>query len=276
MLFTGCGQPSNDKTQESPIITPTPTPTPTPEPEDPVIDPVNPTPTPTPVYGGEPYDQAIGNGNYTIHNFYGNDTSLTENNIIDGTDYYASKAETYVKDMANDFDNSLKNRSTTRNYFANLTSAIQNIDTFFNKNNPRGPEFDRATNTIDTAAQPYFKDIIKNLNTEDQRYAFYDCYRYLGNESFKEGLGTYREYQIPQMAAYNEEKESIIEDMGYDPYLDNYGLNFTKYGTDEFSKKITNAIDCLLNIAVKNMINVVTVIMAIRPPVFSGKSPYPR
>ena len=187
---------------------------PTIDPDDPTVDPDNPTvdpddPTIDPddpvVYGEEPYDKAIGNGNYILHNFIGENDKLTAENIVDGTNHYLGKAETYVKGLASNWNESMKDRPAAQNYFANLITAVQNDNSF----NTYG--FDEAVGIMSANAETYFADVVKNLDSTKQRRAFYYCYRIFENESFKEGLGSYRQYSSPQMDAYNEEKESIIE-----------------------------------------------------------------
>ena len=231
MLFTGCDQPAGSTTQEQ--ILPTPN------------------NTQMPVYGDEPYDEALGyHNNYTIHNFIGENTKFSsEENYIDAINYYAKKAETYVKGLAANFDNSLKNRPNTRNYFANLTNSIKKIDTFYSVNNPDGQEFDHAVNTIDTSLQPYFKEIIKNLLTVNQRNAFTYCYRILANE----GLGTYLNQDNLQINDYNKEKELIISLARSNLYFDD--IDFTKYGSNDFFEDITVLLNTIIPTAVKNINN---------------------
>ena len=102
---------------------------PTVDPDDPTIDPDDPTidPDDPVVYGEEPYDKAIGNGNYILHNFIGENDKLTAENIVDGTNHYLGKAETYLKGLASKWNESMKDRPAAQNYFANLITGYRII-----------------------------------------------------------------------------------------------------------------------------------------------------
>lgn len=218
---------------------------PTVDPNDPTIDPDNPTvdpdnPTVDPddpvIYGEEPYDKAIGNGNYILHNFIGENDKLTAENIVDGTNHYLGKAETYLKDLATNWNESMKDRPAAQNYFANLITAVHNNNSF----NTWG--FDEAVSIMSANAKTYFADIIKNLDNEDDRYAFYTAYRILANESYKEGLGSYRQYSSSQMDKYEEEKATLTDAF------------YSEYGKDNFVEP-TEIMDAVLDNAVTNMNN---------------------
>ena len=208
-------------------------------------------------YGGEPYDKAIGNGNYTLHNFVGENTYFPVETIVASTTHYLDKAETYVKGLANNLNSTLEKegRTDAQNYFNDLITAVNNDDFYIDANYPGRNTFDLAINDIDSAAKPYIADIIKNLPTENDRYAFYITYRILANESKKEGLGTYRQYPSDQMTAYQNEKADLLidvecnqEDEG--PFVD---VDIEKdYGTNNF-KQTTKLLDDMLDLAVTNM-----------------------
>ena len=184
VIIAGCSSPQGGDTKDEQVIEKPTKPTdPTVDPDDPTIDPDDPV-----VYGGEPYDKAIGNGNYILHNFIGENDKLTAENIVDGTNHYLGKAETYLKDLASNWNESMKDRPAAQNYFADLITAVQNDNSF----NTAG--FDEAVSIISANAKPYFVDIVKNLDDIGYQNAFYYCYRILANESYKEGLGSYRQY----------------------------------------------------------------------------------
>ncbi len=213
------------------------------EPDDPIVEPDNPIvepDDPTVTYGGEPYDKAIGNGNYILHNFIGENTEFPVETIVDSINHYSNKAETYVKGLADNLDKSLEDRPAARDYLTDYVTAVNNINTFFSTTNPSGRNLDYAIRTIDTAAQTYFTDIIKNLDSLTYRYLFYYCYRTLANESYKEGLGTYRESESAQMDAYNTEKEKIENGYQY-------------YDSENNFAQTTKFMDGLLDMAVNNM-----------------------
>jgi hypothetical protein len=133
------------------------------------------------VYGGEPYDKAIGNGNYILHNFVGENTTFPKETVVDATKYYLGKADIYVKGLVNDLDESLKDRPAAEKYFTDYVTAIKNINTFY-RSNPLDC-LSRFGTIIDEQAQPYFVDIINNLDSIEQCRAFSCCYRVLANES---------------------------------------------------------------------------------------------
>ena len=204
------------------------------------------------VYGGEPYDKVIGNGNYILHNFVGENTVFTAERVVDATKYYLGKADTYVKGLADDLDQSLAARPAAKNYLNDYVTTIENINTFY-QSNPADC-LNNFANIIAGKAKPYITDIIKNLGTSNDRYAFYTAYRILANESFKEGLGTYREFSSSQMEAYEEEKNFLIELAEADkedegPFVD---VDIEKdYSTNNFAQT-TAIMDNLLTMAAQN------------------------
>lgn len=237
-LFTGCGQPEDEELQNKQNIEqPTPTPTPTPTPSDPTVD-----PAPV-VYESQPYDIQLANG-YTLHNFMGKKPPLGSEDIVDATDYYAGKAETYIKGLVNDFNQSLKNRPAAQAYFADLITKIQGIDTFFDKRNPKSVVFDKATNTIDKAAQPYFKNIVKSYDDDAWQYSFYYLYRGFANAAWYAGLSTaYQNDGYYGGILYAGENKAIKSAAGMD---------FKADSEDNYAKA-TAAMNKALNLAADNM-----------------------
>ena len=193
-----------------------------------------------------------------MHNFIGENDKLTAENIVDGTNHYLGKAETYVKDLASNWNESMKDRPAAQNYFADLITAVQNDQYFYiDENYPDDQTFDTAVNKISRNANTYFADIIKNLDNEDDRYAFYTAYRILANESYKEGLGSYRKYSSPQMDEYEEEKNFLIElananKLDGGPFV-NVDIE-QDYNTNNFAQT-TNIVDTMINTVVNNMNN---------------------
>ncbi|MBQ9205691.1 MAG: hypothetical protein IJ158_03135 [Treponema sp.] len=192
--------------------------------------------------------KTIGNGNYFLHTFVGENTEFPAETIEEDAGHYYGEAGTYVKGLANAWNESMADRPAAQNYFANLIDSI-NENNYFNMaaTNPKGTSFDVAVNLVSGNAEKYFANIIKNLNTEAQRYAFYYCYRILSNESFKEGLGTYREGNSSEMDAYNNEKETIMNSFK--------GLDYdSEYGEGNFTCT-TTMMDAALNVAANNIGN---------------------
>ena len=156
-------------------------------------------------------DREIGNGNYILHNFKDNGTAFYAEDTVTAMNKCLSEAESYVKGLANNLDESLNGRAQAKDYFADLVNNVNADKWFYIDTQATYREtFDIGIDALADAARPYITDIIKNLNTENDRYGFYIAYRVLANESYKEGLGTYFQYGSSQKTAYNNEKDSII------------------------------------------------------------------
>ena len=196
----------------------------------------------------EPTTKTIGNGNYFLHNFVGENTEFPAETIEEDAGHYYGEAGTYVKGLANAWNESMADRPAAQNYFANLIDSI-NENNYFDMavTNPKGTSFDVAVTLVSGNAEKYFKDIVKNLDS-GYNNLFYYCYRILANESFKEGLGTYREGNSSEMDAYNNEKEAIQKEF---PFLFDYDK---EYGENNFSQT-TQYMDELLDMAVNSMNN---------------------
>lgn len=162
-------------------------------------------------------------------------------------------AETYNKGLVNDFETSLANRPAAKNYFSNCTNALKSNRYYhINETNPGGLNFDNLIDCNNEQTAYIFADIIKNLPTVDERYAFRECYRILANEAYKEGLGTSRNGSNSYMTKYQKEKDSIklyiniSQSYGY-PSFQNIDLE-QEYGANNFVN-ITNLLDSLIDTA---------------------------
>ena len=124
---------------------------------------------------------------------------------------YLSEAKDYIEDLAEKFEQSLNGRPAAKNYFSNVIKTLKD-DSYFHIDEtfPGGQNFDAAVNKNFFAGEYVFANIIKNLDNNDEREAFEYCYRVLANETYKEGLGNYRNFESPLMDNYNNEKKKLI------------------------------------------------------------------
>ena len=211
--------------------------------------------TPTDKYG-TPYDRAIGNGNYILHNFMSDNDNIKLVTVVDDANHYLELGETYLNGLADDFSKSLNNRPTAKNYFNSIISAIKDND-YFHVTSNKTNNMDVAMNIISLAVTPVLTDILKNVKTEGERDAFYYGYRVLRNEAYKEGLGKSRQGTSSNntlLEPYDEEKEALTALDSYDDVKQPAAnINFTKaYQTNDFTA-ITDMVDDMLTIAANNM-----------------------
>lgn len=212
----------------------------------------------------QPYDKKIGNGDYNIHNFMGeNPTFITDYSNLDAqaqsaaknVNGYLEKAETYTKGLANKFEQSLNGRPAAQNYFSNIINTMKGNNSFhIEELNPGSQNFDTAINKNFIAGKQVFTDIIKNLEGTD-RGTFYLFYRVLANETYKEGLGNYHNFNSPLMDNYNQEKNDIMAmwdtNTGFSTNIDLYDI-YEKNDLKKFTP-ITNYTNVLLEKFVKNI-----------------------
>ena len=187
---------------------------------------------------GTPYDRAIGNGNYILHNFISNEDSISRDTVGDDLNHYLGLAKNYMKDKLNAFDKSLNNRESAKQYFSDFIQVLNN-DKYYNyytvyTNNPGDHDCDRAIGFITIESEQYFEDIIRNLNNIEERYAFYIAYRMMANEATHEGQGKWRTATVYQNG-YEEEKAELsiytngdfLADYHLDQDFDNNYINAT-------------------------------------------------
>ena len=218
--------------------------TPEPEPE--------PEPTPSKEYG-EPYDKTIGNGNYVIHNFISDNDNIEYETVADDMNHYLGLAETHIKGMANDLQ-----QSTNTTYFDEFINSIKNDDHYYiDADFLRGSNLNRVADSILDPSEPILADIINHIDGVNEKGAFSYAYQILANENYKEGLGVYRNGS--SVMNHYEDKKTYIEDVGqYIPQLAELGLAKDMEITPEFMTKITDLIDGNLATVANNMNNGVT------------------
>ena len=68
--------------------------------------------------------KTIGNGNYFLHNFVGENTEFPAETIEEDAGHYYGEAGAYVKGLANAWNESMADRPAAQNYFASLINNI--------------------------------------------------------------------------------------------------------------------------------------------------------
>lgn len=214
---------------------------------------------------GTPSTQVMGNGNYTVHSFFGEGNGNFDVDIMaKDLNHYLGKGETYVKGLVDDFSASLQGRHGAQTYFNEFITEQKNneferLGYFPNKNNhnsnPNG--IDVTVNWISRNSEPIFEDIIRNIDTNRNRCLFIEYYRALSNEAYKYGLGKFKNDNNKQMRLYNSEREKINENWTActinNPFDINQDIDQNK------CLQITQAMDGILNQVVNKMNNGVTV-----------------
>lgn len=207
---------------------------------------------------GTPCDKTLGNGNYILHNFIGEESNVVRaNQIAKDMNYYLGKGETYVMDLVDKFSESLQDRPTAQAYFQEFINA-QKANEFQTlretMSNPYG--FDRTGNGISNASEPVFENIIRNIDNNHDRVMFYTCYQALSNEAYKYGLGAGRNGSSKQMDYYNDVRDTtayywsspvLSEPFDIDHDIDNQNC-----------QQITNEMDNILTHTANNIGNDVT------------------
>jgi len=210
---------------------------------------------------GTPSTQVMGNGNYTVHSFFGEGNgNFNVDTMAKDLNHYLGKGETYVKGLVNDFSTSLQGRPGAQAYFNEFITKQNNneferLSQYFNNSNPYG--FDSTIEGISEPCAFIFEDIIRNIDTNLDRCLFIEYYRALSNEAYKYGLGKFKNDNNNQTRKY----QSIREDINYhwssptinNPFDINNDIDQNK------CLKITQEMDKLLNQVVNKMDNGITV-----------------
>ena len=213
--------------------------------------------TPTDKYG-TPYDRAIGNGNYILHNFMSDNDNIHLATAVDDVNHYLALGEDYINGMLDGFSESLNSRPTAKNYFNDMITNIQNENNNKFHITSGSINMDAAMNNILRNTTPVLTNIINNVNSAEEKYAIYDCYRVLKYEAYKEGLGKSRQdANNTLLEPYEEAKTSTMLSDNFDdmPIYKENNVNFTQaYRTNDFTA-ITNLLDKLFDTAADNMKN---------------------
>lgn len=204
---------------------------------------------------GTPCDKTLGNGNYVLHNFIGEESNvLRANQIAKDVNYYLGNGETYVMGLVDKFNESLQDRPTAQAYFNNFISAEKsNNFQRLNENGTNPYSFDRTINGIGVPCEPIFEDIIRNIDNNRERHLFIRCYETIANESFKYGLGAGRYGSNVQVDGYNETREDIYD--AWTTGVINNPFDLNNDIDNQNCRQVTNEIDTLLTQVANNMNN---------------------
>lgn len=193
----------------------------------------------------QPTTRSLANG-YTIRNFSGSH-SFGKDTVVNATKYYLGEAETYIKGLADNFDNTLKGRNTaTQNYFKTYVNALKN-NNYYELDS--GNSFDMVMNGNSNDSVYVFTDMVANMGDYLQGSLFEDAYQLLANESYKEGLGQYS-----NMTYYQQQRDSYIRSLELD--LKDAGMSYVDFNQDidnQNCQAITGLINQALTTAAQNM-----------------------
>lgn len=206
-------------------------------------------------YYGTPCDKTLGNGNYVLHNFIGEESNvLRANQMAKDVNYYLGNGETYVMGLVDKFSESLQDRPTAQAYFNSFISAEKsNNFQRLNENGTNPYSFDKTINGIGVPCEPIFEDIIRNIDNNRERHLFIRCYETLTNESFKYGLGAGRYGSSSQMDSYQATREDI--DDAWKTGVINNPFDLNDDIDNQNCRQVTNEIDTLLTQVANNMNN---------------------
>lgn len=208
---------------------------------------------------GIPCDKTLGNGNYVLHNFIGEETDSinVDNSMAKSLNYYLGKGETYVMDLVDKFSESLQDRPTAQAYFNSFISG-QKSNKFqrLNENGINPYSFDKTVNGIINPCRSIFENMIRNIDNNRDRHLFIRCYETLANESFKYGLGQARNGSNKQMDNYQETREDIYD--AWTTGVINNPFDLNDDIDNQNCRQVTNEMDKLLTHVANNMNNGVT------------------
>lgn len=215
---------------------------------------------------GTPSTQVMGNGNYTVHSFFGEGNGNFDVDIMaKDLNHYLGKGEPYVKGLVDNFSTSLQGRPGARAYFDEFITEQKNNEferLYYNPNYHENPNFnpygiDFIVNRISIPSEPIFEDIIRNIDNNRDRCLFIEYYRALSNEAYKYGLGKYKNDNNNQMRHYNSVRETINENWTSSTISNPFDIN---QDIDQNKcLQITQKMDNLLSQVVNKMNNGVTV-----------------
>lgn len=208
---------------------------------------------------GAPCDKTMGNGNYVIHSFLGENTDSinVDNSMAKSLNYYLGKGETYVMSLVDKFSKSLQDRPASQAYFQEFINA-QKANEFQTlretMSNPYG--FDRTVNGISNASEPVFENIIRNINTNRDRHLFIRCYQALSNEAYKYGLGSQNIASSSRLYYYQNVREEINN--AWSGSAINNAFDINNDIDNQNCQQVTNEMDSILTQSANNMGNDVT------------------
>ena len=159
---------------------------------------------------GIPSNKVLGNGNYTMHSFIGEESFRINKDVAESVNYYLGKGETYVKGFVNQFSDSLKGRPTAEAYFAQFISEEQNNEfKRLNENGSNPYSFDTTINGIVQPCLPIYENILRLIDNNKDRAIFIRLFQALSNQSYKYGLGNCAKDEYSQMDVYHNTRDAI-------------------------------------------------------------------
>ena len=190
-----------------------------------------------------PYTQNV--GGYTLYaaepyEFY----AITKEDGRKATDYYIDQAGTYIKNLANNFENSLVNRPNDRDYFATFLNAVK-YDQTYNANN-----IDNLLNNNPAKFQRYFSDIVKALPVPAKRGAFLYSYTTMTDEAYLLGHRLDRGDRISN--CYNNHKKDNLDYWNANNYFKEHADLPNAYATKDFTP-VVNMMDDLIREALPTL-----------------------
>ena len=194
----------------------------------------------------QPFDRNLANG-YVIRNFVGEGTAFPKAEVVEKANYYLGKAETYIKGMATNLNNDLKNRNTaTQKYFKKFLDAVNTNNYQIDELYP-SDSFDQVISGNSINSEYIFEDIIKNLDHMNQGYAFRYGFELLADEAYIENNNYGNVYD------YKDRQEFAVEFLT--DYLQDatHGVDFSSDLNSTDYPKTTKLLNELLDVAVKNM-----------------------
>jgi hypothetical protein len=206
---------------------------------------------------GIPSDKIMGNGNYTIHSFFGDSFRVNEN-VTESVNHYLGKGEPYVKGLVSQFSDSLKDRPAAEAYFEQFINEEQNNQ--FQRLDEQSTNPYSFDKTIKGVAQPsvyIFENIIRNIDNNRDRHLFRRCYETLSNEAFGYGLGHCKNVPSSQKDTYENVREDINN--AWTTGVINNPFDLNQDIDLQNCLQITNEIDNMLARVVESMGNDVTV-----------------
>ncbi len=207
---------------------------------------------------GIPSNKVLGNGNYTMHSFIGEESFRINKDVAESVNHYLGKGETYVKGLVNQFSDSLKGRPAAEAYFAQFISEEQNNEfKRLNENGSNPYSFDTTIKGIAKPSHYIFENIIRNIDNNRDRVVFIKLYHTLTNESFGYGLGSYKNVPSSQKDKYEKNRENINKVWTAGVINNPFDLN--QDIDQQNCQQVTNEMDAILARVVATMGNDVTV-----------------
>ena len=174
-----------------------------------IENPDNPEIKPEVKYKDESYDKIIGNGNYFLHSFLGENTTFSRTDAFDATNFHLANAEKWTDDYIDNFEKSLADRPAALEYWKPFIDGVRGRKSHFkfDKNHlGGGNDFDNSVNAIIKACEPYFPKFIKNLDTIEQCYDFQGAFPILLLQERYLAWGSTRSQSV-NSKYYNDERK---------------------------------------------------------------------